>query len=222
MKYMVDAIAALEKRPGETPPSPAYREAHTAINELGQQTTNAKIKALLSWFPTNEEQHTMETLGTRVKAKFTADALGRVVDWDDRTRFLHIHFFRQEGDKYGGGLGLSQDDTSKLYPHIERTTNALEAYTDDLIDRVLKGDLSAVASHITTAGEALGLHTKLLTRSHDQERMRLTFADDSAPIEDHVDAVFYLSDDAPGDTAVEAASYDPQTHEYHLRLKTRA
>ncbi len=220
MTYMVDAVAPSETNRAEVPLSAAYISARDAIRNLGQQSTNPKLNALLSWFPSEQEQRSLEEFGTRLQAKFTADALGRVVDWDDRTQLLYV--LKREKDKYGGGLGLSQEDTSKLYPFINRTTHAVEGYTDDLIDRVLKRDLSAVASHVTTAGEALGLHTKLLPRSHDQARMRITFADGSPQIKDHVDAVLYLSDDAPRDTAVEAASYDPKTYEYNLRLKTRA
>lgn len=192
------------------------------VQELRSVYPHSKLPSLAAWFPDLTRQRVIAEADPDNIAAFTAQSLGHVAAWEDAIRYLSI-YRPQDGGTAAGDLGLTQDEAGYLSPLDKQISMAWEAYTNYLIEDLLKGDLTLVATKLQTAGQAVGFYTNIFSRSRKVQKevnTRIRFVDTSEEL-NSMDGIFFLLDELPRETMISSPNYNQDANILSFDLASR-
>lgn len=205
----------------KTPITSPHQRIFQSVESLRAKAHGTGLEKLLSWFPDPKQAESLKNASKEAKAAHTVDALGRMVDWMDATDMLHV-YRPQDGGTAAGRLGLTYDQSLALFTDVTKITRDINEYTKATVHELSEGDFPFIATHLKTAGQALGfgmvMREELSRQKNNDEiiNVEVEFADGAAKLEsDFGDGYVYMTD-APRDTPIIKSEYTPETETLRL------
>lgn len=147
--------------------NPYLRDASNLIHKDPAETVGARAKnkelfeALTSWIPSAEAVNAIEQGPLDGKMEYAAEMLGLWTIWKDTfDSYLQEPFAFQTGSPT-----ISKTERAVLLRLIKNLSINFDRYTTNLIDTMLGGNLTGLAGHLRSAGQARGFYMKLVYQS---------------------------------------------------------